>query len=115
MKENLSPISIMEKMVEKLQQSYSSHDNKAEGILQFQLKHNKENIQCYIQADYKELKLHIGKAENPTVTIKSSFYDWLDLAGGKLNPVMGVMSRKLRFKGDTSFFKVLPKKLHKHK
>ena len=114
MKEKLSPISIMEKMVEKLQQSYISHDNKAEGILQFQLKHNKEIILCYIQADYKELKLHIGEAGNPTVTIKSSFYDWLDLAGGKLNPVVGVMTRKLRFKGDTSFFKVLPKKLHQH-
>ena len=101
-------------MVEKLQQSYISHDNKAEGILQFQLKHNKENIQCYIQADFKELKLHTGEAENPTVTIKSTFYDWLDLAGGKLNPVIGVMTRKLRFKGDTSFFKVLPKKLNEN-
>ena len=110
MKEYLSPIPIMEKMVEKLQQLYPTHDNKAEGIIQFQLQHNKENIQCYIQCDYTDLKFYNGKAEKPTVTIKSSFYDWLDLAGGKLNPVVGVMTRKLRFKGDTSFFKVLPKK-----
>ncbi|MBU8892307.1 MAG: NAD(P)H-dependent oxidoreductase [Bacteroidales bacterium] len=110
MKEFLAPIPVMEKMVEKLQQLYSDHDKKAEGIIQFHLKHNKENIDCFIQADYENLKLNEGIAKSPTVTIKSTFYNWLDLAGGKLNPVFGVMSGKLKFKGDTSFFKVLPRK-----
>lgn len=110
MKEILSPISIMENMVEKLQKLYINHDQKAEGIIQFHLKHNSEIIDCFIKADLEKLELNQGVAEDSTVTVKSTFYNWLDLAGGKLNPVLGVMTGKLKFKGDTSFFNVLPRK-----
>lgn len=110
MKEALSPLPIMEKMVEKLQQSYPTHEKKANGIIQFHLTHNNEKVDCYIQSDHKELTLYKGIALNPTVTVKSTFYNWLDLAGGKLNPVLGVITGKLKFKGDTSFFKILPRK-----
>ncbi len=110
MKEPLSPIPIMEKMVEKLMLAYPHHDQKAEGIIQFHLKHNNEKIDCFIQSDFENLVLNEGIADNPTVTIKSTFYNWLDLAGGSLNPILGVISGKLKFKGDTSFFKILPRK-----
>ncbi|MDA3954342.1 MAG: NAD(P)H-dependent oxidoreductase [Bacteroidales bacterium] len=110
MKEILSPKSVMEKMVDKLQKLYLNHDQKAEGIIQFHLKHNSESIDCFIQSDFENLILKEGVAENPTVTVKSSFYNWLDLAGGKLNPVFGVMTGKLKFRGDTSFFNILPQK-----
>ncbi|OFX23080.1 MAG: hypothetical protein A2041_06130 [Bacteroidetes bacterium GWA2_31_9b] len=110
MKELLTPLKIMENMVDKLQQSYPKHEKKAEGIIQFHLKHNNENIDCYIQSDFERLTFRKGIANNPTVTVKSTFYNWLNLAGGRLNPVVGVMLRKLRFNGKTSFFDVLPKK-----
>ncbi|MFC2152954.1 NAD(P)H-dependent oxidoreductase [Bacteroidota bacterium] len=110
MKEVLSPIPIMEKMVDKLQQYYPSHNQKAEGVIQFHLIHEDENIDCYIESNFKELKLTEGIYSNPTVTVKSSFYNWLDLAGGKLNPVLGMLTGKLKFIGDTSFFDVLPRK-----
>lgn len=110
MKEILSPISIMEKMVEKLQKLYTNHDQKAEGIIQFHLKHNNEIIDCFIKSDLERLVLYEGVTEKSTVIVKSTFYNWLDLAGGKLNPVLGVMTGKLKFKGDTSFFNILPKK-----
>ena len=114
MKELLSPILIMEKMVEKLNQAYPNHKGKAEGIIQFHLTHDNDNIDCYIKSDHESLTLFEGVSNKPTVTVKSSFYDWLDLAGGKLNPVIGMMTGKLKFKGDTSFFKVLPRKLNGH-
>ena len=110
MKETITPISIMELMVDKLQQKYPEHDHKREGIIQFHLKHEDERIDCFIESTQENLIFNEGVADNPTVIVKSSFYNWLDLAGGKLNPVLGVMTRKLIFKGDTSFFKVLPKK-----
>ncbi|HAF30121.1 MAG TPA: hypothetical protein DCG75_13855 [Bacteroidales bacterium] len=110
MKEVLSPLDIMRNMVEKLQTFYPTHDKKAGGIIQFHLRHLNENIDCYIKSDEKELRFFEGTAINPTVTVKSTFYNWLDLAGGKLNPVLGVMTGKLKFKGDTSFFKILPRK-----
>jgi len=112
MKELLSPIAIMEKMVEKLNGAYPGHPQKAEGIIQFHLNHENEEIDCYITSDYHSLSLVKGIAEKPTVTVKSSFYNWLDLAGGRLNPVIGVISRKLKFKGDTSFFKILPRNVN---
>jgi putative sterol carrier protein/FMN-dependent NADH-azoreductase len=110
MKEVLSPLDVMEKMVEKLQKLYVNHNHKAEGIIQFHLKHFKENIDCYIISDFESLLFRVGVSQNPTVTVKSTFYNWLDLAGGKLNPILGVITGKLKFKGDTSFFKVLPQK-----
>jgi len=110
MKAVLSPLLVMEKMVEKLQQKYPLHEKKAEGIIQFHLKHQNENIDCYIKSDLDTLSFHEGIDSNPTVSVKSTFYNWLDLAGGKLNPVLGVLTGKLKFKGDTSFFKILPKK-----
>ena len=110
MKEPLSPMLIMERMVEALQKMYPKHPKKAEGIIQFLLKHNGSIIECYIKADFNELKFFEGIADNPDVTVKSTFYNWLDLAGGRLNPVWGVITGKLRFKGNTGFFDVLPKK-----
>lgn len=106
----MSPYSVMEKMVEKLQSYYPNHDKKKEGTIQFNLIHENECIDCYIKSDDKELKYFKGINDNPTVAVKASFYNWLGLAGGKLNPVLGVMTRKLRFKGDVSFFDVLPRK-----
>ena len=110
MKEVLTPLLVMEKMVEKLQQKYPLHKEKAEGTIQFHLKHENENVDCFIKSDLESLKFFEGINDNPTVIVKSTFYNWLDLAGGKLNPILGVLTGKLRFKGDTSFFKILPKK-----
>ena len=110
MKESLTPMGIMEMMVDKLQQKYPDHEYKAEGTIQFHLKHENELITCFIESTQNELIFNQGVVQKPTVTVEASFYNWLDLAAGRLNPVWGVMSRKLIFKGDTSFFKVLPKK-----
>ncbi len=115
MKEVLPPISIMEKMVEKLQSNYPSHSFKKEGTIQFHLNHEGKRINCFIKVDAHSLNFYEGITEEPTVSVKSSFYDWLNLAGGKLKPVAGVFTGRLKFKGDTSFFKVLPRKQLKNK
>lgn len=110
MKKVLTPIVIMQNMVEKLQYFYPEHDKKGNGIIQFHFTHENQKIDCYIQSSPKELKLFEGIAENPTVTVISSFYSWLDLAFGRLNPLVGVITRKLIITGDRKFFKVIPKK-----
>ncbi|MFO7828374.1 MAG: NAD(P)H-dependent oxidoreductase [Bacteroidales bacterium] len=110
MKEILSPIAIMQNMVEKLQNFYPAHDNKANGIIQFHFTHQGKEYHCYIESDLNELKLIEGVASKPTVSVKSSFYSWLDLAFGRLNPFIGIIARKLHFKGDIKFFRVIPQK-----
>ncbi|MEE4198380.1 MAG: NAD(P)H-dependent oxidoreductase [Bacteroidales bacterium] len=110
MKEILSPLAIMQNMVEKLQNFYPEHPEKAEGIIQFHFTHANKRYDCYIQADQHKLKLYQGTAQNPTVSVQSSFYSWLDLAFGRLHPFIGMITRKLKFKGDVRFFRVIPKK-----
>lgn len=115
MKELLSPYQIMELMVEKIRENYPGHDNKAEGTIQFYLNHKGENVYCYIKTDLNDVYLREGVVENPTATIKCSFYNWLALAGGSLNPFLAMITGKIRFGGKTSFFKVIPKKaIEKH-
>ncbi len=115
MKEILSPIAIMENMVERLQQFYPDHDKKDNGIIQFHFTHENRKYDCYIRSNHIELKLFEGTAENPNVIVKSSFYNWLDLAFGRLNPFIGIVTRKLKFKGDIKFFRVIPKRSLKKK
>ncbi|MFP4025394.1 MAG: NAD(P)H-dependent oxidoreductase [Thiohalospira sp.] len=115
MKEILSPIAIMENMVERLQQFYPNHDKKDNGIIQFHFTHENRKYDCYIRSNHIELKLFEGTAENPNVIVKSSFYNWLDLAFGRLNPFIGIVTRKLKFKGDIKFFRVIPKRSLKKK
>ncbi|MBI9052824.1 MAG: NAD(P)H-dependent oxidoreductase [Bacteroidales bacterium] len=110
MKEIQSPYNIMVTMVDRLQEHYPNHNERSDGTIQFHFTHEKTKIDCYIESNNDLLQLRNGIAPNPTVTVKSSFYNWLKLAGGKLNPVLGVMLGKLKFKGDLSFFKILPRK-----
>ncbi|MCB2196279.1 MAG: NAD(P)H-dependent oxidoreductase [Bacteroidetes bacterium] len=110
MKEMLTPLEVMERMVQKLQNYYATHDYKKEGSIQFLLEHKRIPVNCYIIANKESLAFHQGRIDNPTVSVKGTFYNWLALAEGKLNPIFAVFTRKLVFKGDTSFFKVLPRK-----
>jgi putative sterol carrier protein len=41
-----------------------------------------------------------GAAATSNLTLTMSSQDWLDMAGGKLNPQMAFMSGKLKLKGD---------------
>jgi len=109
-KEIPTPFKIMENMVSKLQLAYTLHEKRADGIIQFHFIHKKQKIDCYMQSTDNQLKLFEGEAENPTVSIRCSFYDWFKLAEGKLNPVWGMLTGRLKFKGKTSFFKILPKR-----
>jgi len=106
-KEIPTPFKIIENMVAKLQMAYPEHDKQADAIIQFHFTHKNQKIDCYMQSKNNELKLFDGIADDPTVSIKCSFYDWFKLAEGKLNPVWGMFTRRLKFKGNTSFFKIL--------
>ncbi|MDR0385894.1 MAG: NAD(P)H-dependent oxidoreductase [Prevotellaceae bacterium] len=103
-----SPYEIMQLMVDLLDARYPEHRDKKTGIIQFYFLHDNQYWICYIKADESRLEFHTGKADSPTVTLKCEFFHWLDLASGKLNPVWGIITRKLKFKGKVSFFGTLP-------
>ncbi|MDR3351179.1 MAG: NAD(P)H-dependent oxidoreductase [Prevotellaceae bacterium] len=108
-KELKSPYGIMQSMVDILDEQYPAHKEKGTGIIQFYLFHKNQEWVCYIKTGENRLEFCTGRADNPTVTLRCDFFHWLDLASGKLNPVWGMITQKLRFQGQTSFFKTLPK------
>jgi multimeric flavodoxin WrbA/putative sterol carrier protein len=108
-KELKSPYGIMQSMVEILDAQYPAHKEKGTGIIQFYFSHKNQEWICYIKADENHLEFCIGTADNPNVSLECNFFHWLDLSSGRLNPVWGMITQKLKFKGQTSFFKTLPK------
>ncbi len=104
MKEIPTPYQVMEELAGSISKAYSKKSEKTEGAIQFHLTHGDEKIDCYLQADLRDVMLYEGTIANPTVTLKSTLYHWLDLAAKRLNPVVVVMTDRLKFKGDTSFF-----------
>ena len=99
----------MELLADGLNKAYLNQQERFEGIIQFCLKHEREDIECYFEVDDKGVTFKKGTASNPVVTLKSTLYTWLDLAAGRLNPIMGVITKRLRFKGDVSFLSNLSK------
>lgn len=113
MKKVLSPIEVMAELTSYMIDAYSTHEPKIEGAIQFLLEHKGEKTECYLKTDLVEMVFSEGIIENPTVTLQSSLYDWLDLSANRLNPAIGVMKKKLKFIGDTSFFsKVIPETMY---
>ena len=110
MKENQSAIQVMETLTDFMINAYSTLDIKVEGSIQFFLTHEGKKANCYLKTDLEKMTFSEGIISNPTVSIHSTLYYWLDLAAKRLNPVMGVITKKLKFEGDTSFIsKAIPK------
>jgi hypothetical protein len=49
-----------------------------------------------------------GEATKPDVTLRTSWEDWLDVAGGRINPGHALMRGKLRPRARLSALKLLP-------
>jgi len=103
MKLHHTPYGIMKLLSENLNKAYLNQENRFNGIIQFCLNHQGNNIDCYFKISNDGVSYHKGIADNANVTVRSSLYDWLDLAAGRLNPVFGVLTKKLKFTGDRSF------------
>jgi len=95
----------MELLSQNLNKAYLNQKKRFHGIIQFHLTHNDDYIDCYFNISEYGVDCIKGVSDNANVTVKASLYDWLDLAAGRLNPVFGVLTRKLKFAGNTSFLK----------
>ncbi len=90
-----------------IQEQYSRTDDKTEAEIQFNLEYNGENIRYYLRMNNGEIIYKQGQSQKPGVTIECKYKDWLRLAGGNLNPIIGAITGKFKFKGDTSLFNKL--------
>lgn len=99
----------MQSMVEILDAHYPAHRGKGNGMIQFYFSYKDQEWPCYLKVDENHLEFYVGEADHPTVTLQCHFFHWLDLSSGKLNPVWGMITRKIKFRGKVLFFKTLPK------
>lgn len=114
MKEIPKPIDVMIIMHQYIAEAYSALPIREKGIIRFCLKEENEKVNCYFVADGVDLKFFEGITETYNVMLEASLADWLALAEKRLNPVIGVITRRLKFKGDISYFKkIIPKDLYK--
>lgn len=108
------PIDVMKTMHQYISDAYNELPIKEKGILQFCLIEDNEILNCYFSADGNELKFYEGINESYNVKLCSTFSNWLALAGKKLNPVIGVITMRLKFYGDVKYFrKIIPNDLYK--
>jgi len=114
MKSFSKPVDVMNLMHRYIADAYRDLPAKEKGIIQFCLYDCGEPINCFFAADGETMSFAEGISESWEVKLEASFSDWLKLANKKLNPVLGVFTRRLKFSGDTSYFKkLIPNDLYK--
>ncbi|MDR3705405.1 MAG: NAD(P)H-dependent oxidoreductase [Paludibacteraceae bacterium] len=113
MKEVPTPIHVMRMMHRYIADAYRELSLKEKGVLQFCLTEGSEKINCYFTANGDELTFTEGISDTYNVRLDCSLANWLALADNRLNPVIGVLFRRLKFTGDVSYFKkIIPKDLY---
>jgi len=101
----------MELIVKHVDKAYRMNKIHLKGVIQFVLKEEGEIYRYVLDVGVDSVSIKEGFTMDSTVSLTCKLSDFLDLASGKLNPVLGVMTRKLKFTGDKVFFK----KVMKHK
>jgi multimeric flavodoxin WrbA/putative sterol carrier protein len=110
MQQEITPKKNLETLSRYIINAYSSAPIKEKGIIQLRLQHQGEHIPCYFLSNGKEMTFNFGEVDNYDVKLITDLYDWLDLANDKLNPVWGILTKRLKFEGDTKVFDKLIKK-----
>ena len=114
MKQLPKPIDVMKMMHQYISDAYNELATKETGIIQFILIEKGEKINCFFKADGENLLFSEGISDNYDVSLESSLSDWLALADKRLNPLVGILLRRLKFKGDVSCFKrIIPVEMYK--
>lgn len=98
---------VLENMTELYRHIRSAHLNRPDkpvGSVQFTLRHKGETYKLYLELDENDIRFHEGTHPDPTAGVEAEYGDWLDLAAGRLNPVWGSITGKLKFSGSIRFF-----------
>ena len=67
----------------------------------FDLNHKGENLLYTLVATAESLDLQKGCTGNADLTVHCSAFDWIDIAGDNLNPVVGAITGRVKFIGDS--------------
>ena len=101
----------IELIVKHIDNAYRANKIDLDGSIQFCLTDKEKEYNYRLVVEKDRLLLEPGYKKISTVSLKCTLSDFLDLASGKLNPILGVITRRLKFVGNKSFFQ----KVMKHK
>jgi multimeric flavodoxin WrbA len=107
MKLNQDPFDILKSQFTYISGAYEKSPVKNKGVIQLLLTHADMRIECFFFADGYKIGMEFGKHQNPTCTLSTTLYAWLDLSSNRLNPVWGAITGRLKFKGRTAVFNQL--------
>ncbi len=110
MKKDLTPVELLQSQFTYISAAYRRSPERRNGVLQLSLRHAGESVSCCFVADGSEIRLEFGEHAEPDCTLWASLYDWFALSADKLHPVWGVISGRLKFRGNTRLFgEIIPK------
>ncbi|MGL4993964.1 MAG: NAD(P)H-dependent oxidoreductase [Bacteroidales bacterium] len=102
----LNPYEAMSAMVELVMVDSHQEDR----ILQFYFQDI--DLECFVMIGSKGVELHRSHSPEFDASLRCDFNDWLKLSSGRLNPLWGIITRRLKFQGDSSLFKLLRPAMH---
>ena len=97
MKEEITAKKNLELVSHYVINAYNSLEIKEKGRIQFYLKHKDESISCFFAADGQRMIFEFGEIKDYDVKLTSTLYDWIDLASNRLDPIWGVILKKMKF------------------
>ncbi len=68
------------------------------------------NLKCWVDFNNESICLTEGLNSEVDAFLQCRFPDWLKLASGRMKPVWGILTRKLRFKGKATLFRQMSPK-----
>jgi len=72
-----------------------------QAVIQFEL-NGDGGGQWYVSIANGELKVNIGQAANPNVTLSLAAQDYVAIVNGDLNPMQALMQGRVRVQGDAA-------------
>lgn len=104
MKKLKTPDEIITAVFEPLLEKIKRSSIKDFGTIQFKFTHLDEELGYYLDIQQDNQCFKAGLVQNPRVTVQSSLFTWLAISSNRLNPVLAVVTGKLKIQGDQKYF-----------
>jgi len=103
---------VLEKIFEEMIKDYDGAKVTGKKEILFDLNHEEKKLSYTLMASPEQLELKKGKTKDPALSVKCSAFDWINIAGGNINPTMAALTGKVKFKGNPKILSdITPKNL----
>ena len=90
----------LDNLFEAVKSNYYGKNLLKDVILNFELNDEKKKFFYSVIATKKSLSIKNELSENCDLSVKCKAIDWLNIAAGRLNPILAIVTGKFKIKGD---------------